>query len=225
MARSSEIEIAKYIDHTNVNPNSTPRDIEKLCREARKYNFYGVVVLPYYVKLARKLIRGTKIKLSTVIGFPFGVQCTEAKLKEIELTFRYVDEFDVVMNRPAFKARDYSYVLRELKKIVRTAKGKPVKVIIETPELTDREIKKAAKLVLESEAAFVKTAVGLKGPTKLKHVKLIASIVKGKIGIKASGGIRTYKQALAFIKAGATRIGSSHGVEIMKTMGRERGLR
>ncbi len=216
----SKKEIAKYIDHTNVSPNSKPKDIEKLCREAAKYDFYGVVVVPYYVRLARKLLRNTDVKLSTVIGFPFGVQCTEAKLKEMENVFRYVDEFDVVMNRPAFKARDYNHVLKELKRVVKAAENKPVKVIIETPELTNTEIKKATELVLRSGAAFVKTAVGLKGPAQLKHVSIMASVTKGRIGIKASGGIRNCEQAIEFIKAGATRIGSSHGVDIIRTCGK-----
>jgi len=211
--------IARYIDHTNVCPNSTEQGIRRVCREAIRYNFYCVVVLPYYVKLARRLLKGTGIKTCTVIGFPFGVQLTEAKLQEMKKTVRYVDEFDIVMNRAAFKNRDYDFVLKELKKLVAFARKnrKLTKVIIETPELTESEIRKASRIVLDSGADFVKTAVGIKGPATVEHVKIIKSVVGDKIGIKASGGIRNFGQAFRFIEAGASRLGCSRSVDIIKS--------
>ncbi len=207
--------IAKYIDHTNVNPNSTPKDIKKLCNEAKKYSFCSVVVLPYYLKLARKLIGKSKVNVVGVMGFPFGIQHTKAKIIEVKEAFDFVDEFDMVMNRPAFKARDHNLVVKDIKAVVKAARGKPVKVIIESPELTDSEVRKATQLVLKAGASFVKTAVGLKGPAELKHIKIMKSVVGNKIGIKASGGIRSFNQALEFLKAGATRLGTSHGVKII----------
>lgn len=208
--------IARYIDHTDVNPNSTAGDIKKLCTEAKKYGFYLVMVLPYYVPLAKKLLCGTKIKIGVVMGFPFGAQCTEAKLAEMEKAYPFADEFDFVVNRQAFKNGDYDFILKELKTIARAKRGKIMKVIIESPELTDKEIHKASQLVLASGADFVKTAVGLKGGAKISDVKIMKKVVDDKIRIKASGGIKDFKTSLAFLAAGAARIGTSHGVEIIK---------
>jgi deoxyribose-phosphate aldolase len=208
--------IAKYIDHTDVNPNSTATDIRKLVAEAKKYGFYLVMVLPYYAPLAKKLLHGTKIKIGVVMGFPFGAQCTEAKLAEMKKAYPFADEFDFVINRQAFKNRDYDFVLKELKTLAR-AKGKKImKVIIESPELTDKEIYKASQLVLASGADFVKTAVGLKAGAKISDVKIMKKVVDDKIRIKASGGVKDFKTALAFLAAGASRLGTSHGVEIVK---------
>ena len=211
------VEIEKYIDHTNVDPNSTSKDIEKLVDEAKQYNFFSVVVLPYYVKLAKRLVKETDIKIGTVIGFPYGCQSTKAKVKEIEEVIDYVDEIDMVMNRAAFKNGDYEFVLNDINEVVEASQGKSVKVIIETPELTIEEIKRASEIVLKSKADFVKTAVGLKGPTIFEHVKIIKNVVGNKKLVKASGGIRDYKTALRFIEMGASRIGSSKSVEIIKS--------
>ncbi|MCS7123418.1 MAG: deoxyribose-phosphate aldolase [Candidatus Aenigmarchaeota archaeon] len=213
------MEIEKFIEHTNVNPNCTKEDIIKLVEEAKQYNFYAVVVLPYYTKMVKELLANTNIKVCTVIGFPYGCQTTKAKLTEIKDVFDYIDELDVVMNRAAFKNKDYDFVSEELKKIVKRSKDKIVKVIVETPELSEEEIKKASEIVLNSKAHFIKTAVGLKGPTELKHVEIIKEVVGEKIRIKASGGIRDYNKAVEFIKRGASRIGSSASVEIIKGRG------
>jgi deoxyribose-phosphate aldolase len=208
--------IAHYIDHTDVSPNSTARDIRKLCAEAKKYGFYSVMVLPYYASLAKKLLRGTKIEVGVVAGFPFGAQCTEAKLAEMKKAYPFADEFDFVINRQALKNGDYSFVLKELKSLARKKRGKIMKVIIESPELTNKEIYKASQLVLASGADFVKTAVGLKAGAKISDVKIMKKVVGDKIRIKASGGIKNFKTALAFLTAGASRLGTSHGVEIIK---------
>lgn len=208
--------IAQYIDHTEVSPNSTAEDIRKLCVEAKKYGFYLVMVLPYYAALAKKLLRGTKIKVGVVMGFPFGAQCTEAKLAEMKKAFPFADEFDFVINRQALKNKDYVFILKELKTLARAKRGKIMKVIIESPELTDKEIYKASRLVLASGADFVKTAVGLKAGAKISDVKIMKKVVGDKIRIKASGGISDFKTALAFLAAGASRLGTSHGVEIVK---------
>jgi deoxyribose-phosphate aldolase len=208
--------IAQYIDHTEVSPNSTAGDVRKLCAEAKKYGFYLVMVLPYYAPLAKKLLRGTKIKIGVVMGFPFGAQCTEAKLAELKKSYPFVDEFDVVINRQALKNKDYGFVIKELKTLNKAKRGKIMKVIIESPELTDKEIYKATQLVLASGADFVKTAVGLRAGAKISDIRIMKKVVDDKIKIKASGGIRDFKTALAFLAAGALRLGTSHGVEIVK---------
>jgi deoxyribose-phosphate aldolase len=208
--------IASYIEHTNVKVESTKKDIEKLCKEVLKYKFYGAVVLPYHVKLVKRILKD-KAKVITVIGFPYGIQNTKAKIAEIENVFKYVDEFDMVMNRNAFFNKDYAYVVKDIKSVVDAAKPKIVKVIIETPSLTSKQIKIASRLVIEGNAHFVKTAVGYSGPARVEDVKIIRSVVKDKIKIKASGGIKDFKKALEMIKAGANRIGSSHGVDIIRT--------
>jgi deoxyribose-phosphate aldolase len=208
--------IAKYIDHTEVSPNSTAADIRKLCAEAKKYGFYLAMVLPYYAPLAKKLLRGTKIKVGVVMGFPFGAQCTEAKLAELRKSYSFADEFDFVINRQALKNKDYGFILKELKTLARAKGKKNMKVIIESPELTNAEIYKASKLVLASGADFVKTAVGLRGGAKINDVKIMKRVVGNRIRIKASGGIKDFKTALAFLAAGADRLGTSHGVEIVK---------
>ncbi|MEK6934329.1 MAG: deoxyribose-phosphate aldolase [Nanoarchaeota archaeon] len=210
--KNNPLMIAKYIDHTEVSPNSIVKEIKELCAEVNKYSFYSVMVLPYYAKLARKL---TKSKVGVVIGFPFGVQSTKAKIDEIKEVYGYVDEFDVVINRAAFKNKDYNYVLKELKKIRKVIGRKIMKVIIESPELSNYEIKKASEIVLASGADFVKTAVGLRGDAQIKHIRIMKKVVKNKIKVKASGGIKTFEQALGFIRAGADRIGTSHGIEIV----------
>jgi deoxyribose-phosphate aldolase len=210
--RENPMSIADYIDHTEVSPLSTEKDIRKLCSEANRYNMHLVMILPYYVRLARKL---TKNKVGVVIGFPFGVQSTKAKIDEIKNAYRFADEFDIVMNRPAFKNKDYGYILKELKDIRKVIGKKTFKVIIESPELTDKEIKKASELVLASGADFVKTAVGLKGPAKVGHVKIMRKVAGDKMKVKASGGIKDFREAMKFISAGADRIGTSHGVEII----------
>ncbi|MDT7858650.1 MAG: deoxyribose-phosphate aldolase [Candidatus Aenigmarchaeota archaeon] len=208
--------IANYIEHTNVKVESTKKDIENLCKEVLKYNFYGAVVLPYHVKLARKILKN-KAKVITVIGFPYGIQSTRAKVAEVEDVFEYVDEFDMVFNRNAFLNKDYKLVVKDIKSVVNAAKPKVVKVIIETPSLTKEQIKIASKLVIRGNAHFVKTAVGYSGAAKVEDVKIIKRVVGDKIKIKASGGIKDFNQALEMIKAGADRIGSSHGVDIIKT--------
>lgn len=209
--------IASFIEHTNVKVEAKKSDIRKLCEEVLKYKFYGAVVLPYYVKLARKLLKG-KAKVISVIGFPYGVQPTIAKVAEVKDIFKYVDEFDMIINRSALLNKDYGYVVNDIKNVVRAASPKIVKVIIETPTLSDSEIKVASKLVMKAGAHFVKTAVGYSGAAKAEHVKIIKSVVKNELGIKASGGIRNFEQALEMIKAGASRIGTSHGVEIIKSI-------
>lgn len=217
--------IAQYIDHTNVKPTATAADIKKLCQEARKYKFYSVCVTPVYVKLAKKFLSGSGVKTITVIGFPHGSETTLAKaMATYEAVKNGADEVDMVMNIGALKAKNYRFVQEDIKAVVkavclssRQKEKRPVKVIIETGYLTKAEIKKASQLVKKAGAAFVKTCTGFApGKATVADIKLIRKTVGPKMGIKASGGIRDYQTALAMIKAGATRIGTSAGVAIIK---------
>jgi len=214
------IDIAKYIDHTNLKPYATKEDIIKLCEEAKKYGFYAVCVNPYRVKLAKEQLKDTNVKVASVIGFPLGATSTEVKVFEAKKALEDgADELDMVINIGALKDRDYDYVKRDIEEVVRVAheKGAIVKVIIETCYLTDEEKEMACKLAMEAGADFVKTSTGFgRGGATVKDVKLMRKVVGDKLGVKAAGGIRTYEQALEMIKAGANRIGTSSGVKIVE---------
>ncbi|WP_457752977.1 deoxyribose-phosphate aldolase [Thermococcus sp.] len=215
-----EIDIAKYIDHTNLKPYATKEDIIRLCEEAKKYGFYAVCVNPYRVKLAKETLKGTDIKVASVIGFPLGATPTEVKVFEAKKALEDgADELDMVINIGALKDGDYDYVRRDIEEVVKVAheKGAIVKVIIETCYLTDEEKEIACKLAMEAGADFVKTSTGFgTGGATVEDVKLMRRVVGDKLGVKAAGGIRTYEQALEMIKAGANRIGTSSGVKIVE---------
>ncbi|HHI00463.1 MAG TPA: deoxyribose-phosphate aldolase, partial [Thermococcus litoralis] len=212
--------IAKYIDHTNLKAYASKEDIIKLCEEAKKYNFYAVCVNPYRVKLAKKQLQGTNIKVATVIGFPLGATPTEVKVFEAKKALEDgADEVDMVLNIGALKDKDYKYVRNDIAEVVRIAheKGAIVKVIIETCYLSDNEKEIACKLAMEAGADFVKTSTGFgTGGATIEDVKLMRKVVGDKLGVKAAGGIRTYEEALAMINAGANRIGTSSGVKIIE---------
>lgn len=214
-----EFNIAKYIEHTNVSPTAMKKDIEKLCDEAKKYHFYAVCVNPTYVAFAKKNLLKTNIAIVCVVGFPHGSSLTISKVMETKKAVQSgADEIDMTMNINAFKNKDYDYVVNDIGSVIRAAKGKNIKVIIEAGYLTNGEIKKAARMVGKAGAHFVKTCTGY-GPrdVTISDVRLLYQILEGSIGIKASGGIRSYTKALSMIKAGADRIGTSHGVKIMRT--------
>ncbi|MCA6214845.1 deoxyribose-phosphate aldolase [Thermococcus bergensis] len=214
------MDIAKYIDHTNLKPYATKEDIIKLCEEAKKYGFYAVCVNPYRVKLAKEQLEGTGIKVASVIGFPLGATPTEVKVFEAKKALEDgADELDMVINIGALKDKDYEYVKNDIAEVVKVAheKGAVVKVIIETCYLTDEEKEIACKLAMEAGADFVKTSTGFgTGGATVEDVRLMRRIVGDKLGVKAAGGIRTYEQALAMIEAGANRIGTSSGVKIVE---------
>jgi deoxyribose-phosphate aldolase len=208
-------DLPKYIEHTIVNPNSTEKDVERVVKEVLKYGFRSICVLPNYVKKASEMLKN-KARVVTVVGFPFGVQSIEAKVLETQHAVADgATDIDMVMNRSMLKNKEYGYVKREVAEVIKASKGAIVKVIIETPDLTKREIKTACKLIKEVGADYVKTGTGFRGPTKLEDVKFIRKNFPD-LPIKASGGIRTYRQAVRFLKAGANLIGSSHGVKIIR---------
>ncbi|MEW5761512.1 MAG: deoxyribose-phosphate aldolase, partial [Candidatus Thermoplasmatota archaeon] len=193
--------------------------IYKLCWEAKEYNFGAVCVNPYYVPLAYKLLKGSDVKVCSVVGFPFGATTTLVKLQEaIEAVKNGAEEIDMVMNICAFlsgKEKDYQYVRDEINKVVDGCKV-TTKVIIEVGFLTDEGKEKACKLAQEAGAHFVKTATGFGPGAKIKDVRLMRRVVGKEMGVKAAGGIKSYGMAMAFINAGANRIGTSSGVSIME---------
>ena len=211
------MEINRYIDHTALKSFCLDKDIEKLCYEAIKYNFKSVCVNPVDVALCYKLLKGTSVKVCTVIGFPLGKNKTEIKVEEARLAVNDgATELDMVINVAKLKEGELLYVKSEIEKIIEVANGNVVKVIIESGLLTDEEIKTATQIVCEAGADFVKTCTGFTGGVATESaVKIMKANLSGKTLIKASGGIKTYEDAVKFIELGASRIGTSSGVEIM----------
>lgn len=214
--------LAKMIDHTLLKPDATAQEIIRLCKEAKRKNFASVCVNPTNVSLVAESLTGTEIKVCTVIGFPLGASTYETKVFEVkDALAKGAQEIDMVINIGALKGGNYGLVQQEIAAIVRTAKIKNpeaiVKVILETGLLTDQEIKTACRLAKEVEADYVKTSTGFSGGgATVEHVKLMREAVGETMGVKASGGIRSYQDAISMIEAGATRIGTSAGLEILK---------
>lgn len=214
----SRDEVASLIDHTNLKPTSTPRDIENLIDEAIRHRFKSICINPCYVKFAAQRLEGSRIEVCTVIGFPLGQNTTEIKIRETERALEDgASEFDMVINIGKLKAKDYEYVKNEIAAIKKVVGEKILKVIIETAYLEDEEKVKATELVIEAGADFVKTSTGFgPGGATVYDVLILSTVARGKIGVKAAGGIRTFEDALKMITAGATRIGASRSVQIIK---------
>ncbi len=209
----------KYIDHTILKPTCLVSDIQKLCAEAKQYDFAAVCVPPNFVKLAKEQVAGSDVKVATVVGFPFGYSATEAKIAEIILAMvDGADELDVVANISAIKNGDWSAIADEINHImpIIRSKGKAVKIIIESGVLTDDEIIKCCDIYGIAGIDFLKTSTGYaeKGAS-VEAVSLFRKHLPESIQIKASGGIRDYETAKKMIDAGATRIGCSAGVAIV----------
>ena len=209
--------LSSLIDHTNLRPDALHSDIEILCKEAIQYKFASVCINPVYVSYAKSILKDENPKVCSVVGFPLGADSEEMKYAEARfLIFQGVDEIDMVMNIAFLKERKLDLVKNETKKVVEAADGNCVKVIIETSLLNQDEKALACSIVMESGAAFVKTSTGFSSSgATLEDVRLIKKVVGDRVGIKASGGIKTKNEALKLIEAGATRIGTSRGVEII----------
>ncbi len=212
-------QLARMIDHTLLKPDATPEGIKRICAEAIEHNFASVCINPVHVSLAAKMLDRTNIKVCTVIGFPLGVNTTETKTFEMKnAIINGAQEADMVMNIGALKSGDHEAVKRDISAVVESAGDAIVKVIIETGLLTDAEKVHACKIAKEAGADFVKTSTGFSGgfsgKATVKDVKLIRRVF-GK-GVKASGGVCTYEDAIALVKAGATRIGTSAALSIIK---------
>jgi deoxyribose-phosphate aldolase len=211
-------EIASLIDHTLLKANATKEEIVKLCEEAKEYGFASVCVNPVYVNLCKQLLKGTNVKVCTVVGFPLGATTSNVKAFEAkEAVANGADEIDMVINIGALKSGNYQLVLDDIKAVREATRGKILKVIIETAYLTKEEKIKACELAKQAGADFVKASTGFApaGAT-VEDIALMKSVVGLKIGVKASGGIRTLEDALKMVKAGATRIGTSASVAIVK---------
>ena len=210
--------LTDYIDHTNLSKTATAEDIMKLCEEAKKYHFPTVCIPPYYVKAASEYLKGSTTEVCTVIGFPNGYNTVETKQYEaIDAIHNGAKEIDMVININALKNKDYEYVKDEIETIRDSIDGRVLKVIIETCLLTEEEIIKMTEICNETFVNFIKTSTGFdKEGAKLEDIELIMKHKNEVLEVKASGGIKNSKQAEDFIKAGATRLGTSHGIDIIK---------
>ena len=207
----------EFIDYTNLSKVATADDIIKLCDEAKKYHFPVVCVSPYYVKAAKEYLDDSTTEVCTVIGFPNGYSTKEVKQYEaIDAIHNGASEIDIVININALKNKDYDYVKDEIETIRDSIDGKVLKVIIETCLLTDDEIIKMTEICNETFVNFIKTSTGFdKEGASVEKIKPIKKHKNDVLEIKASGGIKTSDEAIRMIEAGATRIGTSHGVEII----------
>lgn len=206
----------KYIDHTLLKPTATCEQIVKLCNEAKENGFYSVCVNPFFVKLAKSELAGSDVKVACVIGFPLGANLTEIKRQEAILAVQDgADELDMVMNQGLFKMQRYDEVIADINAVCDA--GVLVKVIVETSNLSSDETKIATELVNRSNAQFIKTSTGFVGDgAKIEDVKIMSENIANGKQVKASGGIRDKEKFLQMINAGATRIGTSSGIEIVK---------
>lgn len=206
----------KYIDQTILRPDATQDDILKFLETVREHRFYAAVVNPCWVPLVRARVP-EGVKVCSVVGFPLGASTIQIKVCAAEdLISMGCDEVDMVMNIGRLKDRDFKYVGKEIRTVAQACQGRVLKVIIETCLLEEQEKVAATNIIRESGAHFVKTSTGFsKKGAELEDVKLLRSLVGSDFGVKASGGIRTYDQAVQFLGAGADRLGTSAGATIM----------
>lgn len=209
--------ISKLIDHTLLKATATEEDIKNLCQEAITHNFKSVCVNPNYVNLAKQLLADSDVLVCTVIGFPLGANTIGTKVFEtVNAISNGADEIDMVINVGKAKDHDYDYIKKEIEELVHAANGNVLKVILETCYLTNEEIVKVCEAAVAAGASFVKTSTGFgTGGATIEHVKLMKSVVGDHLGVKASGGIRTYDDFMAMVDAGATRIGASSGIALI----------
>ncbi|HEM4017198.1 TPA: deoxyribose-phosphate aldolase [Streptococcus suis] len=211
------MKLNKYIDHTILKPETTQEQVEKILAEAKEYDFASVCINPTWVALAAESLKDSDVKVCTVIGFPLGANTPAVKAFETkDAISNGADEIDMVINIGALKTGNYDLVLEDIKAVVAASGDKLVKVIIEACLLTDDEKVKACQLSQEAGADYVKTSTGFStGGATVADVALMRKTVGPDMGVKASGGARSYEDAIAFIEAGASRIGASSGVAIM----------
>ncbi|WP_342263003.1 MULTISPECIES: deoxyribose-phosphate aldolase [unclassified Spiroplasma] len=211
------MKLNEFIDYTLLSSHATSHDIQKICVDAEKHKFASVCVNPIYVSHAKNLLKKTKVNVCTVVGFPLGSVPTNIKVLETEQAVRDgADEIDMVINVGALKEGAYTVVLNDIKHVRAVCPKQILKVIIETALLTKEEKIQVCKLALQAQADFIKTSTGFaKSGAKVKDIKLIRSIVKDEMCIKASGKIKTKAQAIKLIKGGADRLGISKAALLM----------
>lgn len=209
---------AKFIDHTLLKPIATRADIAALCAEARQYGFCSVCVNPFWVTFAKEQLKGSDVKVCTVIGFPLGANSTAVKTFETAHAIQDgADEIDMVINIGALKNKEYDVVLNDIASVRQACTGHVLKVIIETSQLTDEEKVKACELSAQAKADFVKTSTGFTGGgATAADVALMKKSIPADMQVKASGGVRSREDFDAMVAAGATRIGASCGVKIVE---------
>lgn len=211
--------IKSKIEHTILKADTSVQEVKDLCKEAIKYELFGVCIPPYFVKLAKQSIKDTQVQLITVIGFPLGYNTTPAKVEEARKAIdEGADEIDMVLNIAALKNGDFNFVLNDIQSVATLVqlRSKKLKVIIETALLSDKEKIKACEICTEVGVDFVKTSTGFaKSGATVKDVELMRKTLPSSIKIKASGGIKTKQQAEELIKAGADRLGTSSGPQLL----------
>lgn len=213
---ATDIDIAHYIDHALLNPMATTQELEECCHQAIQYNFPSVCVYPQAVKKATALLHHHPSKVATVIGFPTGANTSQTKLYEAqEAVENGAVELDVVINLSWLKEGKSELIYREIASICEETR-QVVKAILETTRLTDSEKRIAAEICLDAGVSFLKTSTGWFGGATVEDVKLLNQIAKGRVQIKASGGIRDLQQAIELINAGAIRLGTSAGVDLVR---------
>jgi len=211
-----DIDLAPLIDHAILHPAATPRDIQQACDIAQQFKFASVCLAPVHVKQAVDLLHGKSTQICAVIGFPMGATTSAVKLYEAQEAAEYgATELDVVINLGFLKSGQTDALHRDIAQIC-DATGRPVKAILEMALLTPDEKRLAAEVCMDAGVAFLKTSTGWQGGATVEDVKFLRNITKDRVGIKASGGIRTFEQVLELVLAGATRIGTSRGVEILR---------
>lgn len=213
--------VAQYIDHTLLKANATVEDVKKICEEAKQYQFAAVCINPTYVSCVKEMLSNTNVKVCTVIGFPLGANTTAVKIFEAEQALKDgAEELDYVVNISDVKNGYYLKVDKEMKAFHDLKETYPditIKIILENCYLTQGEIKKVCELAKDNELDYVKTSTGFgSGGAEMNDVILMRKTVGEKMGVKASGGVRTFKDAVKYIGAGATRIGTSNGVSIVE---------
>lgn len=215
------VNIAAMIDHTLLKPEATRQEIETLCQEAREHHFFSVCVNPTWVSTSKELLTGSGVKVCTVIGFPFGATTSETKVFETKNAIEHgAEEVDMVINIGALKDKNDDFVEKDIHAVVEAAKGKALtKVIIETSLLTQEEKVRACELSVKAGADYVKTSTGFSsGGATVDDIALMRKTVGPNIGVKASGGVRNTEDTAKMIAAGATRIGASSGIAILKEL-------
>lgn len=211
--------LKQYIDHTVLKPEAKDVEIQQACFDAKEYGFKAVCINPVWVSYASHLLRDSDVNTCTVIGFPLGANTSSIKAEEAKQAVKDgASEVDMVINIGALKSEDYSVVHDDIQTVVKAVQGKAiVKVIIETSLLEKNEKIRACEIAKRAGADFVKTSTGFStGGANVDDIKLMRSAVGPEMGVKASGGVRTYEDAIAMIEAGATRIGTSNGIALIE---------
>lgn len=216
----------KMIDHTYLKPEGTTKEIDKLIKEAKEWGFWSICVNSSWVKYAKEQLKGTDIKITSVIGFPLGASITQAKVQETKLAIDHgADEIDMVINIGRLKNGEYEYVLNEIKKIKETCGDKILKVIIETALLKNNEIEKATEIVLNSGADFIKTSTGFSfRGASFEDIEIFKKVIGNKnLKIKAAGGIKDINDLKKYVEMGVDRFGTSSSIAILSGLKKEEG--